>query len=153
VQREIAEEDERVCNKLTAFIFQIEKLSKLYAFILFHPFELKLESHCSTLSQSIYIVQFEKTLQKSLQLSICTGLILKAAESYALYNINYTNYLETYGGFKKTGGSPAKRVCGESCTPGSNPGLSAYYQTESRFQYQEPAFCLKAAQASPGYRC
>jgi hypothetical protein len=114
VQREIAEEDERVCNKLTAFIFQIEKLSKLYAFILFHPFELKLESHCSTLSQSIYIVQFEKTLQKSLQLSICTGLILKAAESYALYNINYTRYLETYGGFKKTGGSPAKRVIGET---------------------------------------
>ena len=110
---------------MTAFIFQIEKLSKLYAFKLFHPFELKLESHCSTLSQSIYIVQFEKTLQKSLQLSICTGLILKAAESYALYHINYTGYLETYGGFKKTDGSPAKRVCGESCTPGSNPGLSA----------------------------
>ena len=117
-----------------AFIFQIEKLSKLYAFKLFHPFELKLESHCSTLSQSIYIVQFEKTLQKSLQLSICTGLILKAAESYALYHINYTGYLETYGGFKKTDGSPAKRVCGESCTPGSNPGLSASIQTKSRFQ-------------------
>ena len=141
---EIEEEGEWICDKLTAFIFSIEKLRKLYAFTLFRPFEIELESHCPTPPLLQFIEQFEKTLQKSLQLDIYKGLILKAAESYALYDPYYTGYLETCDGFKKTGGSPAKRVCGESCTPGSNPGLSASYQTESRFQYQEPAFCLNA---------
>ena len=56
----------------------------------------------------------KKSLQKSLQLDVQTDTLLKDIEICYLYIPFYTRYFQIYVGFKKNGGSPAKRVIDES---------------------------------------
>ena len=80
-----------------------------------------------------FIFKIEKSLQKSLQWNVKTGLILKVAESCALYNTLNKGYIVILLIFFKIVSSPAKRVGGETSTPGSNPGLSAILNKKPRW--------------------